>query len=199
MRAVPASNRRASFLVDSWVWMVPSFGRVDVVPVQRIGSAESRNESRHLPRFLNFGNPSRRPLRSAFFDLMNSVIARSRSRNASWEAHLEFSGHQAKAGSAFLTAFQSLCSSGAVYQRRSAAYRSLHRASPQFHANRAAPACDRNVASCARVGSSVNLYAWMTFMARSPLTGAGTEFTGVAYARSALRHNRRSGCLARQD
>ena len=84
MRAVPASSLRASFLVDSYVAMVPSRGSVTVVPAQRSIPAPNRNESRHLPRFLNFGNPSRRPLRSPFFDLTNSRSAWCRSRNASW-------------------------------------------------------------------------------------------------------------------
>ena len=83
MRADPASRRRASLRVDSWVLMVPSRGRVTVVPVQRIVPVENRNESRHRPRFLNLGNPSLRPLRWPFLDLMKSRSARSRSRNAS--------------------------------------------------------------------------------------------------------------------
>jgi len=55
MRAVPASKRRASFRVDSCVRMVPSFGRVAVVPVQRIGSAESRGHG--TPEFLHALDP----------------------------------------------------------------------------------------------------------------------------------------------
>ena len=36
MRAVPASSRRASLRVDSWVRMTPSRGRVTVLPAQPI-------------------------------------------------------------------------------------------------------------------------------------------------------------------
>ncbi len=83
IRAVPSSSRRASFRVDSCVRIVPRRGRVTVPRPQR-SVPVSRNESRHLPRFLNRGNPSRRPFRSPFFDLVKSRSARSRSRNASW-------------------------------------------------------------------------------------------------------------------
>jgi hypothetical protein len=84
MRAVPASRRRASLRVDSCVRIVPSRGSVTALAAQRITPVPNRNESRHLPRFLNFGKPSLRPLRSPFFDLMKSASARSRLRNASW-------------------------------------------------------------------------------------------------------------------
>ena len=84
MRAEPFSSLRVSFRVDSCVRMVPSRGRVTVAPAQRIAPVENRNESLHLPRFLNFGNPSLRPFRWPRFDFMKSRRARSRSRNASW-------------------------------------------------------------------------------------------------------------------
>ena len=82
--AVPFASLRASLQVDSWVAMVPSRGRVTVVPEQRIAPVENRNASRHLPRFLNLGKPSRLPFRWPFRDLVKSRSARSRSRNASW-------------------------------------------------------------------------------------------------------------------
>ena len=47
-----------------------------------------------------------------------------------------FSPHQASAGSAFLAAFHSLCSSAAEYHLPSASYRSAHFARPQFQATR---------------------------------------------------------------
>ena len=84
MRAVPASIRRPSLRVDSWVRIVPSRGRVIVVPAQPIAPVLNRNASLHLPRFLNRGKPSRFPFRWPFFDAMKSRSARSRSRNASW-------------------------------------------------------------------------------------------------------------------
>ena len=84
MRADPFPTRRASFRVDSCVLMVPSRGSVTVPQSQRITPVVNRNESRHFPRFLNRGNPSRFPFRCPFFDLMKSRSARSRSRNASW-------------------------------------------------------------------------------------------------------------------
>ena len=84
MRAGPFSSRRASLRVDSWVAMVPSRGSVTVLPAQRSTPVLNRNESRHFPRFLKWGNPSRRPLRSPFLDFTKSRRARSRSRNASW-------------------------------------------------------------------------------------------------------------------
>jgi hypothetical protein len=64
--------------------MTPSRGSVTVVPAQPIAPVLNRNESRHLPRFLNRGKPSRLPFRCPFFDLVKSRSARSRSRNASW-------------------------------------------------------------------------------------------------------------------
>ncbi len=84
MRAVPAASLRASLRVDSWVRIVPSRGSVTVVPAQPIAPVPNRNESLHLPRFLNRGKPSRLPFRCPFFDAMKSRSARSRSRNASW-------------------------------------------------------------------------------------------------------------------
>ena len=84
IRAVPLSSLRASLRVDSCVRSVPSLGRVTVRPAHRITPAPNRNESRHLPRFLNLGKPSPRPLRSPFRDLVKSRSALSRSRNASW-------------------------------------------------------------------------------------------------------------------
>src|SRR5215510_15688682 len=81
--------------------MVPILVSFTVVPEHDARSPVTLNESRHLPRFLNFGNPSLRPFRWPFLDLMKSVSARSRFRKASWYAHLEFSAHQASAGSAF--------------------------------------------------------------------------------------------------
>jgi len=83
MRAVPFSSLRASFRVDSCVVIVPSLGSVTLRPPQRIVPAPNRKESRHLPRFLNRGNPSLRPARSPFLDFAKSWSARSRSRNAS--------------------------------------------------------------------------------------------------------------------
>jgi hypothetical protein len=82
IRAVPFSSLRASFRVDSCVRTVPILGSETVVPEQR-SDPVSRNESRHLPRFLNLGKSSRLPFRSPFFDLMKSRSALSRSRNAS--------------------------------------------------------------------------------------------------------------------
>jgi hypothetical protein len=69
---------------------------------------------------------------------------------------LEFWPHHASAGLAFFSAFQSLCSSVPEYHLPSASYRSRHFASPQFHANRAAPACEHSVRSCAGDGSKAN-------------------------------------------
>ena len=83
IRADPFSSRRASFLVGSCVLRVPRRGRVTVPRPQRTVPV-SRNESRHLPRFLNRGNPSRLPFRCPLLDLVKSRSARSRSRNASW-------------------------------------------------------------------------------------------------------------------
>jgi hypothetical protein len=60
-------------------------------------------------------------LRRPFFDLTKSDNARSRFRSASWYAHLEFSAHHAKSGSAFFAAFHSRRSSAAEYHFRSAA------------------------------------------------------------------------------
>ncbi len=132
------------------------------VPAAQRSVSLSRNESLALPFFFRRGKPSRFPFRRPFFDLTKSDRARSRFRNASWYAHLEFSGHHARAGSAFFAAFHSLCSSAPEYHFRSAAYRSLHLGSAQFHANRAAPACDLRACSCAGVGSSANRYAVFT-------------------------------------
>src|SRR5206468_8599798 len=72
-------------------------------------------------------------------------------------------------GLAFFCTFHSLCRSAAPYQLPSASYRSLHRARPQFHANRAAPACDRSARSWDGAGSRANRYAWVTFTAGPPL------------------------------
>jgi hypothetical protein len=79
---------------------------------------------------------------------------------------LEFSPHQASAGSAFFSAFQSLCRSAPEYHMPSASYRFLHLARAQFHANREAPACERNIRSWAGVGSKAKRYAWVTFTGR---------------------------------
>ena len=49
------------------------------------------------------------------------------------------------------------------YHLPSTAYRSRTLASPQFHANLDAPACERRLRSCAGLGSKANRYAWMTF------------------------------------
>jgi hypothetical protein len=54
-------------LADSRVRIAPRRGSVTVVPAQRIAPVEKRNESRHLPRFLNLGKPSLRPFRWPFF------------------------------------------------------------------------------------------------------------------------------------
>ena len=84
IRAVPAVRRRASLRVDSQVRMTPSRGKVTVVPVQLIAPVLNRNESRHRPRFLTRGKPSRWPFRCPFLEAMKSRRARSRFRNASW-------------------------------------------------------------------------------------------------------------------
>src|SRR5437764_6806713 len=99
---------------------MPSRGRVTVFRAQRSTPVLNRNESRHFPRFLKFGKPSRFPLRSPFLDLMKSLSARSKSRKDSWYTHLEFSPHHATAGSTFLAAFHSLCRSVAEYHLRPA-------------------------------------------------------------------------------
>jgi hypothetical protein len=148
------------------VRIVPRRGSVTVFPLQRMTPAPNRNESRHLPRFLNLGNPRRLPFRFPFPDLTKSLRARSRSRNASWQAHLLFSLHHAKAGSVFFSAFHSLCSPAAEYHFRSASYRSAHLARPQFHANRAAPACERQPRSSRGRRSSAYLYACTVFTGR---------------------------------
>jgi hypothetical protein len=144
---------------------------VTVFPRQR-SVPVSRKESRALPFFFHRGNPGRFPFRWPFLDLTKSPSARSRLRNASWYTHFEFSAHQARAGSAFFSAFHRLCSSAAPYHFRSAAYRSFTFRRPQFQANRAAPACDRRARSCAGAGSSANLYACRTAVTGRPRPGA---------------------------
>ena len=83
IRAVPLPSLRASLRVDSCVPTAPSRGRRTVLPAQRIAPVENRKESRHFPRFLNRGNPSRRPFRTPLRDAVKSRSARPRSRNAS--------------------------------------------------------------------------------------------------------------------
>ena len=82
MRAVRFSSLRASLRVDSCVRSVPSLGSVTVRPAHRITPAPYRNESRHLPRFLNLGKPGR-PLRcpSRRGEVRSAL---SRSGYASW-------------------------------------------------------------------------------------------------------------------
>jgi hypothetical protein len=55
--ALPSASLRASASVVSWVRMVPSLGRVTVVPEQRITPVLKRKESRHRPFFLCPGKP----------------------------------------------------------------------------------------------------------------------------------------------
>jgi hypothetical protein len=68
MRAVPSSSLRASLSTGSCVRIGPSRGSLTVPRPQWIAPV-SRNESRHFPRLLNFGNPSSLPLRCPFLDL----------------------------------------------------------------------------------------------------------------------------------
>ena len=83
IRAVPAATRRASFVVGSCVAMVPSRGRVTVLPWQRMVPV-SRKESLALRRFLYRGKPGFLPFRCPFLDLTKSARARSRFRKDSW-------------------------------------------------------------------------------------------------------------------
>jgi hypothetical protein len=108
MRAAPSSTFRDSLPVSSRVLIVPRRGSVTVLPPQRMTPGPKRNESRAFPFRLRPGNPGRFPLRSPLRDLTKSFSARSRFRNASWQAHLEFPARHDSPAPAFFSAFRSL-------------------------------------------------------------------------------------------
>jgi hypothetical protein len=92
IRALPASTRRASFRVASWVLIVPSRGKVMWCRSgpSRITPVENEN-ALGAPFFvLNRGNPIRSPPRVPFFDAPQFANASASARHALAYTSFEF-------------------------------------------------------------------------------------------------------------